>query len=385
MSNGVFDLLVKGGRLIDPAQDIDGIRDVAIANGRVAAVGPSLPTGQAKHVIDASGKIVTPGWVDIHVHVYWGVSHYGIEPDTSCLNCGVTTAVDLGSAGANTFPTLRRFIMEQAKTRLYAFLNISSAGMISSAVGENEELRFLDPEFAVRVANANRDLIAGIKVRMTRNIVGSSGLEPIRRARQAADTAKLPLAVHPNDPDGTINDILSSLKAGDILTHCFHGRAQGILDEQGKVKPEVWDAVQRGVLFDVGHGRGSFSFPVVERALEQGLQPYSISSDLHIYSLYGPVYDQATTLSKFLYLGMSLPEIIRLTTINPAIAIGKGDSLGSLKPGAEGDVTICDIANEQVTFRDSEGNTRVGRQRIVPLTAIRNGRVHQAGRVRSCI
>ncbi|MCL4535211.1 MAG: amidohydrolase/deacetylase family metallohydrolase [Bacteroidetes bacterium] len=385
MSNGVFDLLVKGGRLIDPAQDIDGVRDVAIANGKVVAVEPSLPAQQAKRVLDASGKVVTPGWVDLHVHVYWGVSHYGIEPDATCLGRGVTTAVDLGSAGANTFPAFRRFIMERARTRLYAFLNISSAGMISEAVGENEELRFLNPELAVRVVNANRDLLMGIKVRVSRSYVGSSGLEPLSRARQAADAVRLPLAVHPNDPDGTLGDILSSLNAGDILTHCFHGRAQGILDAEGKVRPEVWDAVQRGVLFDVGHGRGSFSFPVVERALEQGLVPYSISSDLHTYSLYGPVFDQATTLSKFLYLGLSLPEVVRLTTTNPARAIGKGDTLGTLKPGAEGDVTICELVEGRVHLEDCEGNTRVGRQRIVPLTAVRNGRVYRAGRVRSSI
>ncbi len=385
MSNGVFDLLIKGGRLIDPSQDIDGPQDVAIAYGKVAAVAPDLPAEQAKQVLDATGKIVSPGWVDIHTHIYWGVSHYGIEPDTACLNRGVTTAVDLGSAGASTFPTLRRFIMEKAKTRLFAFLNISSAGMIMEGVGENEELRFLNVDQAVRMVNANRDLITGIKVRMTRRYVGPSGLEPMARARAAADAVRLPVAVHPNDPDGTLNDILSPLRAGDIITHCFHGKAQGILDANGKVRPEVWDAVQRGVLFDVGHGRGSFSFEVCEKAMEQGLHPYSISSDLHTYSLYGPVFDQATTLSKFLQMGLPLPEIIRMTTINPAKAIDKGHALGTLAPGAEGDVTIFEVQPQQMDFVDCEGNHRAGRERIVPLLAIRNGQVHEAGKVESCI
>jgi dihydroorotase len=378
-------VVIKGGRLVDPSQGSDTIQDVAITNGKVKAVEKSIPSADAKRVVNARGMIVTPGWVDLHVHIAWGSSHYGIEPDSTCLNRGVTTALDLGSTGAFTFMSFRRLILERAKTRLFALLNISSGGMISPKVGDNEDLDFLDPELCAKTIDANRDLLLGVKVRLTKALVGNNGLVPLDRAREAADAVKLPLTVHPNNPSGTLKEILGKLKAGDVVTHCFHGNQEGILGDDRKIKPEVWDARQRGVLFDVGHGRGSFSFPVVEAALSQGLKPFSISSDLHYYNLYGPVFDQATTLTKFLYLGMALPEVIRMTTTNPAQAMGKGDTLGTLKPGAEGDVTICNIESGSFTLTDSNGVSRVAKERIVPVAALRNGRLFRAGRVSPCV
>ncbi len=384
-SNQAYDLLVRGGRLIDPSQGMDGQYDVAVTNGMVTAVGPNLPTAQAGRIIDAAGRIVTPGWIDLHVHVYWGVSHYGIEPDISCLNWGVTTAVDLGSAGARTFPAFRRLILDRAKTRLYAFLNISSIGMISPAVGENEDMRWLDTELAAKTLEASRDSLLGIKVRISRRLIASNGLEPLFRARAAATATHTPLVVHPSDPDGTLKDVLAVLQPGDVYTHCFHGSEGGLLDEQGRVRPEAWEATERGVRFDVGHGRGSFSFPVAERALEQGFMPFSISSDLHFYNINGVVRDQATTLSKFLLLGMSLPEVVRLTTTNPARVLGKEGTIGTLRVGAQGDITISELVEGHFEFQDSKGNIRTGRERLVPRATIHGGRLYRAGRVRPCL
>lgn len=376
-----YDLIVKGGRVIDPAQGIDGPMDVAIGGGKVAAVAPSIPASQTKQVVDAAGKIVTPGWIDLHVHCFWGVSTFGIDPDLHFLNRGVTTVVDMGSAGAQTWPAFRRFIIEQAKTRIIAFLHISTGGLISRTVLESNNIRMLMPDQAVEVASANRDIILGIKVRLTKNIVGSNGLKPLYLARQAADALGSQLAVHPNNPDGTLEEILSQLKPGDVLTHCFHGTPNGILDGNGRVKAAVWGAVQRGVYLDVGHGFGSFAFPVVESALEQGLKPHSISTDLHAYSLYTTAFDQATTLSKFLYLGLPFPEIIRMTTANPARIIGREGTLGTLAPGAEADVTICEVQDTRCTFVDCRGNTREACQRIVPLGVVRAGQYYRCGEV----
>lgn len=371
------DLLLKNGIIVDPSQNLNGAYDIALSGGRIHRFGKNLESQgiTAKQVLDISGKIVTPGFIDLHVHVFAGISHYGVDVDPSCLRRGVTTAVDAGSAGAHTFAGFRRYIIDVCQTRLYAMLNISSAGMLTDDVGELEEIRFADVNRAVKVCEANRDVILGIKVRLSPAVTGTNGREALKRAREAADATNRMLMVHPNAADFPLSDILAELKAGDILTHCFHGKANGILDDNTKVKREVYRAIERGVIFDVGHGKGSFSFDVARNALSQGVQPHTISSDLHTYNINGPVYDLATTVSKFLYLGFSLDEAIRKVTFTPACAIQCEHEIGSLREGACADATVLDLIEQNCDLTDCEGKTVTGHQKLIPYIVIRQGRL----------
>ncbi len=376
---GSYDLLVKGATLVDPAQGLHAGRDVAFAAGRVAAVESRIPSEAARRVLDASGLLLVPGLIDLHVHVYPGVSHYGIPPDPHCLARGVTTAVDTGSAGADTFAGFRMYVIEACATRVYALLNISSQGMLSPVIGELDEIRWADTARALETIEANRDLIIGVKVRLTRNQVVSerSGFEPLRRAREAADAARLPLMVHPQNAwCGSLDDELALLRSGDILTHCYHGRSHGILDDRGAVRPAVREARERGVIFDVGHGMGSFSWQVCEQALAQGLQPDTISSDLHAYDTQGPVYDLATTVSKFLHLGLELDQALGMVTQSPARVIGRSASLGTLAPGACGDAVVLEMEEGSFGLVDCHNETRVAGRRLVPRAVIRDGRIY---------
>ena len=376
-----YDLLIKGGTLVDPAQGIHEARDVAFAAARVAAVVRDIPATSAAQVLDASGLLVVPGLIDLHVHVYPGVSHYGIPADPHCLARGVTTAVDTGSAGADTFAGFRQYVIERSATRIYALLNISSQGMLSPVIGELDELKWADTARALETIEANRDLILGVKVRLTRDQVVSerSGFEPLRRARQAADAAHLPVMVHPQNAwCACLDDELALLKAGDILTHCYHGRSHGILDDRGIVRPAVRQARERGVIFDVGHGMGSFSWQVCEKALAQGFLPDTISSDLHSSSYRGPVYDLVTTVSKFLHLGLELDQALAMVTEAPARVIGMGGRLGTLAAGASGDAVILNIEEGRFDLVDCHNETRVGSRRLSPRAVIRDGRVQAA-------
>lgn len=373
-----YDLLLKGGTLIDPAQGLHGLCDVGLVAGRVAEVGANLPAALAREVVDCAGRIVAPGMIDLHVHVYPGVSHYGIEPDHHCLAHGVTTAVDAGSAGADTFPGFRKYVIDVSATRLFANLNIATLGMISPRIGELDDLRYADVSRALATVEQHRDVIMGIKVRLTANSIVSreAGLKPLYLAREASDAAGLPIMVHPNGAwADSLDDILSVLKADDIVTHCFHGKGCGILDEQGCVRRAVLEARERGVRFDVGHGQGSFKWTVAERALQQGFLPDTISSDLHVYNVNGPVYDLATTVTKFVHLGLPLDDALAKVTAVPAQSLHMADEIGTLKPGAWGDVVVFERRQEQCALTDSEGETRMGSERLVPVLVVRAGKV----------
>jgi dihydroorotase len=380
----VFDLIVQHGRVLDPSQEIDAQMDVGVAAGRIAAVGSDLASrGVRGEVVDASGLLVTPGWVDLHTHVYWGVAPLGVEPDAHCLRRGVTTAVDAGSAGASTFPGFKRYVIDVADTRILAMLHLSSLGMArddnagDEAIGELEDLRWANVERAVEVARAYPEVISGIKVRVSRYHVGDSAectREALRRARQVADAIGKPLMVHPGYTAIPLDEILGYLVCGDVVTHVYHGRSEGVLDEAGLVRASVRAAVERGVRFDVGHGRGSFSWQVARTALDQGLLPSTISSDIHAWNVAGPVYDLATTASKLLHLGLSLPEVVRRVTSTPAACLGLSDELGTLKPGAAADVSLFRVVEGEWPLRDSAGEEQIGRGRLEPVAVIRAGK-----------
>ncbi len=375
-----YDLLIKGGTLIDPAQNIHADKDIAFAEGLVAAVGDDLSTEDARNAVDASGRIVTPGMIDLHVHVFPGVSHFGIEPDPTCLARGATTVVDAGSAGADIFPGFRKFVINVSETRILAQLNISSQGMLTREIGEFEIPEYANVDKACRMIEQHRDLILGVKVRLTRGSIVSerSGMLPLHRAREAADAAGLPIMVHPQAAwCDSLDDILELMGERDILTHCFHGMECGILDEQGQVRPSVYEAMERDVVFDVGHGAGSFAWEVVESAMAQGVQPQTISSDLHIYNVDGPVYDLANVVTKFLHLGLSLDDAIAKVTSVPAQTILMAEKIGTLAPGAWGDAVVFELREGEHQLVDAQGQTRVGRQALVPVAVVKGGQVYR--------
>jgi len=383
----MFDAIVRGGRVVDPSQDLDTIADVAIRGQRIAAIGADLTSrGVRGDVLDARGLIVTPGWVDLHTHVYWGGAPLGIEPDPYCLRRGVTTAVDAGTSGAATFPGFKRYVIDVSATRIVAMLNISMIGMTSDrgahpdAIGELEDIRLAAVDRAVEVARDYAEVITGIKVRLSTAQTGADparALEALRRARQAADAIGKPVMVHIGLSAISLDEILGNLVRGDIVTHVYHGHTQGALDETGHVRNSVRAAVERGVSFDVGHGRGAFNWRVARTALDQGLLPGTISSDIHLWNVAGPVYDLATTASKFLHLGLSLPEVIRRVTATPAACVGLAGTLGTLAPGSAADVSVFRLASGEWSYRDSSLAEQTGHVRLEPVAVLRAGRVVQ--------
>lgn len=377
----MYDLLIKNGVVIDPSQGLHEKRDIAITKGKIESMEKDISSDKAREIIDASEHIVTPGLIDIHVHVYPGVSHYGIDADTHALAHGVTTVMDAGSSGADTFEGFRRYVVNVSDTRILAFLNISTMGMISPRVGELEDLRFADVEKAVEVIERNRDIIQGVKVRMSRSIVGDNGIQPLLLAKRAAEAVKMPIMVHVGNTPMPLADILGEMRRGDILTHCFHGSENGILDNQGNILDAVSEAVKKGVNLDVGHGRGSFSFNVAEKALAQGVSPQTISSDLHHYNVFGPVYNLATTVSKFLYLGLSLNEALSKVTLTPAKLLGIDEELGNLRKGSIADVSIFKLKKGNFSFLDTVGKTVVGNRLLKPAAVVKGGKVY-SGRLK---
>ena len=374
-SNG-FDLLIRGGRVIDPAQGISARRDVGIRDGKVAALEPELPTNGAQQVIDATGLLVTPGLIDLHAHVFFRVNPNSIEATPLAARSGVTTMVDPGSGGAATFDAFRHFTVAQARCRILAFLNISIVGTIAKP--ECGYGRFVDPNLAVQTAMANRDLIVGIKVRGSRLAFGEDNtVQPVWHAKAAARAANIPMMLHLGDPPPTVEQSVPLLERGDIVTHSYKGQpVSRLVDHDGNVKPILREARDRGVLIDVGHGSGSFTWEVAHRMTEQGFWPDTISTDAHKGSLPPPIgADMPNVMSKFLHLGMPLVEVIRASTIRPATAVGWGDRIGSLEVGKAGDVAILALEAGEFALADSRKNSETASQRLVARHTIVGGTV----------
>ncbi len=369
-----LDLVVKGGHVLDVHQGIDGPRDIGVRAGRVVAVEQELDARQAQ-VVDARGLLVTPGLIDLHVHVWQGVANLGIEADPHCVRRGATTVYDAGSAGSDTYEGFQKYVIDVSATRIKAFLHISSQGQLNRDIGELTDLRYADVESAVKTCERYRDSIVGIKIRMTKNLVGGNGREGLKRARAVCEATGLPLMLHPNDSPLSLEEMLGQMKTGDIMTHCFHQSATGILDAESRVRPEARKAVESGILFDVGHGAGSFSYRVAEAAMAQGLLPGTVSSDLHKWNVEGPVYDLATTVSKFMLLGWSLSAAVEKVTVAPARVMGMLGEIGTLIPGACADIALFAVREEPRELVDALGEKRLGERWLQPVKTLRAGRV----------
>jgi dihydroorotase len=381
----LYSLLIKGGLVIDPAQDFHGKRDIAISSGRVAAVERKIPESKAKKIIDATGMVVTPGLIDIHTHTAHNVVRLCVDPIRNCLLRGTTTVVDAGSTGELNFAAFKKFVIEKSKARILALLNIESLGMIEfadvrprwtdqewpkllTAVEEAFAKMFINVENTINTIRRNRSTIVGIKW-------AHHGIMGMALAREAADKARCRLMIE----NHFMPQAMKFVKRGDIVTHLYHnyfnphaGYYDGLTDD-GKIRPEFYQALKRGVILDVGHGKGSFSWKVAELAFREGIKPHTVSSDLWIGNVNGPVFDLPTTMSKFLHLGMELDEVVRTTTATPASVIGRAGELGTLKRGVCADVVIFKIKEGRFPFVDSYGKGRTGSKLLVPIKVLRGG------------
>jgi dihydroorotase len=369
------DVLLRGGDVLDPETGRRNRAGVRLRDGLVAGVGASLEADTGVRVVDVSGKLVLPGLIDLHAHGFWGITYDGLRVDAVAGRSGVTTWVDAGSSGAQTFPGFKRYVIDASRTRIVPLLNVCATGIIYRGVEEFNDLRHADVGFAIETILEHRDLIAGVKVRLGRSTVGDTDDSPLWLAREVADQTELPLVVHVADPPPTVPRILAALRAGDVVTHCFRANSWGggTVLLHGKIRPEIKDARERGVLFDIGHGGGGFSFDVARAALDQGFPPDTISSDLHQSSIQGSAKDLPNVLSKFLALGMPLAEVIRRATAEPAKVLRRTDGLGTLRAGAPADVAVFDLEEGEFEFSDVRGVRLKGAQRLTNMMTFCRG------------
>jgi len=378
-----FDLVIKNADVLDPSQSLRGRRDIGIRYGSIEAVEADIPAARALRVLDAGGKLVTPGLVDLHCHVYPYGSAIGIPADELVPHQCSTTCVSAGDAGANNFAAFRRYVVAQTRTRLYAFVHIANMGLAPFPVAELYNIDFAQVDVAAKAVAENADMVLGVKVRMSENVIAKHGLEPLKRAIAACEGAgtggKIMCHIGGVETRELMAQILDTLRPGDILTHAYSGApnlggAFTNIVQEGRLLPAALAAKQRGVIFDVGHGGGSFDFTVAEPAIAQGCLPDIISSDIHVFSGNSPGMPYLTwVMSKFMALGFTLEQVVAMATINPAKVINRAPKLGTLQIGAPADVAIMELVEGDVSFVDTRNNARTGRAYLKPVQTVTGG------------
>jgi dihydroorotase len=370
-----YDLLIKGGEVLDPGQGLRGAMDVAVLGGEIAAIEPEIATGDAQQVIDARGRLVTPGLIDLHTHVYWGVRPLSVDPDVQAAKGAVCTQADAGTADGGSFAGFRRFIIDRFSSRVFSFLAIPWRARRWDAAQDPRNALQAGRE-AVEVAiEENRDVVLGLKAYAGWNVAGPATEANLDYAREVADRHDVPVMVHISTQPPSIEHVVSRLREGDVLSHCCTGHDQRVIDMNGKLIAAVKDARDRGVLLDVGHGEGSFSWRVAQLMVEMGEAPDIISTDLHGGCVNGPTYNLVTTLNKFLCLGLSLEDVILRATANPGKVIGRLEGIGALKVGGIADISILDYADGKFELTDCHRVTKVLDKGLVPGMAICRGKV----------
>jgi dihydroorotase len=373
----MYDLVLKGGRVVDPASGLDGVLDVAVENGTIARVAADIAPTETARVIEVTGKIVTPGLIDLHAHVFEGVNRTGVNPDLAGVYSGVTTIVDAGSAGAATFGGWRH-ILPHCHTEIVPFLHICQTGLatLPDIIAESS-VNLTD---TIKVATEHRGLIHGIKARMVSPALEIMGMEMPRAAKRAARESGIKLMVHIGDTEKrydpkVIHPLLSLLEPGDILTHYFTPNPGGVLDANGKLVPEAREANDRGVWFDTAHGRMNFSFDVGRRIIDQGLLPHCISTDLTVPGRLNTVHSMTEIMTRFLGLGFTLAQVVTMATANPARAIGAEQRLGRLAVGRQADVSVLSLTEgDWVVYDILNTPLRVDRA-FTPHLTLKKGRV----------
>ena len=378
-----FDLVIKGGDVLDPSQSLRGKRDIGIRWGMIEAIETEIPAARASKTLDASGRLVTPGLIDLHSHVYPYGSAIGIPADELAQFQCTTTTVSAGDAGVNNLAALRRYIVAQSRARIYAFLHIANNGLSGFPVAELYNIDYAQMEACAMALAENPDFLLGVKVRMSENVIAKHGLEPLKRAIKACEMcgwpAKMMVHIGGVETRELMSQILDLLRPGDVLTHAYSGAPNigGVFTnivQDGKLLPAALAAKQRGVMFDVGHGGGSFDFTVAEVAIPGGCAPDTISSDIHVFSANSPGMPYLpNVMSKFMLLGFSLEQVVAMATAAPAKIIDRAPKLGTLQIGAPGDVAIMELVEGPASFVDTRNNKRDGKMLLKPVQIVING------------
>jgi dihydroorotase len=383
MDRQLKNFILKGGRLLDPASGLDGEYDIHIRDGVVAAIGADLKADGAT-VIDVKSLIVTPGLIDVHLHLMNGLGAFGVEPDIFGVGSGVTTVVDAGSAGHSLLQVFRNYVTKNAKTRVLNYVNLSTLGGVTGpGYSILADPRLIDEEKIEKAVEANRDIIVGIKIMATGGALGTEGLKPLARARKLGDNLRLPLLVHIGESwtkDATpvhVGDVLKYLREGDIVTHMFTAHPGGLLDPNGKLWPQVRDAKESGVLMDVGHGLHNLNFDVARKVLDQELFPDGVSTDGHRGNRAGPVYDLPTTMAKLMALGFSLNQVVEMATINAARLLGLSHEMGFIRIDQPAEISVLRLEERDWKAVDSQKGTIQARQSLLPVYAVRRDTIYE--------
>jgi dihydroorotase len=381
--NDKYDLVIRGGEVLDPSQSLRARRDIGIRWGVIEAVQEAIPAERALKSIDASGKLVMPGLIDLHSHVYPYGSAIGIPADELVQFQATSTVVSAGDAGVNNLAALRRFIVAQTRARMYAFVHIANNGLSAFPAAELYNIDVAQTEACAMALAENRDFLLGVKVRMSENVIYKHGLEPLKRAIQACEMcgwpAKMMVHIGGVESKELMSQILDLLRPGDVLTHAYSGAPNMSnvftnIVQDGKLLPAALAAKQRGVMFDVGHGGGSFDFTVADVAIAGGCAPDTISSDIHVFSGNSPgIPFLPNVMSKFMTLGFTLEQVVAMATIAPAKIIDRAPKIGTLQVGAPGDVAIMELAEGPVSFVDTRNNKRDGKAHLKPVQTVING------------
>ena len=377
----MYDLIVKGGTVIDPSQGLNGLNDIAVEDGKIALVAPDISSDEAARVLEVKGNLVLPGLIDLHTHVYDGVNGNGVEADLGGVRAGVTTMVDAGSSGCDTFGGFPRHIIPNSATEIICFLHICRTGLATTP--DIFSPASIDLDKTIQVASES-NAISGIKARMVSPALEIMGMEMPRLAKRAAREAGVKLMVHIGDTEkrydpNVIRDLLPIMEEGDIVTHLFTANPGGVVDANGNLVPEAQEARDRGVWLDTAHGRGNFSFDVGQRILDQGLMPHCISTDLTLPGRQRTVHSMTEMMTRFLAMGFTMDQVVTMSTLNPAKAIGEDGRLGSLQVGKQADISVIRIEEGDWLLYDVLGDSRRHDKAVVPVVTVKRGEVFEAG------
>ncbi len=378
----MYDLIVKGGTVVDPSQNLHALRDVAIEEGKIAKIAVDIPADEAKRVVEVKGKMVTPGIIDIHTHVYSGVTDNGVDPDIGGVRAGVTTMVDAGSSGCDTFQGFPQHIIPNTATEIIVFLHICRTGLATNP--DIFSPQSIDLDKTIETITNSNGVITGVKARMVSPALEIMGIEMPKMAKRAAVEAGVPLMVHIGDTlkrydPNVIRELLPILDKGDIVTHYFTGNPGGVLDADGKLVPEAKEAHDRGVWLDTAHGRMNFTFDVADKVLDQGVLPHCISTDLTVPGRQITVHSMTEMMTRFLAMGFTFDQVVTMSTENPAKAVGVADRLGTLAVGKQADISVLEIKEGSWMVYDIVGDGKKSDKAVIPIMAIKKGEVFEAG------